>query len=99
MSAADFARTIEMIHETDPDRYLSGARAPILVQCARLDSDDNVRACPEVYRLAGGPKRLSWYDDDHTFTSLAALRDRLAWLEDYLKLQPLAPSISKFLDR
>lgn len=98
MSADEFARTLEMIHETDPDRYLVKARVPILVQCARMDSDDNVRACPEVYRLAGGPKKLSWYDDDHTFTSVEALRDRLAWLGEYLKLQPVGPVFSKFFE-
>src|SRR5262249_8885204 len=91
MSGTEFVRTLEMIHETDPDRYLPGARAPILVQCARLDSDDNVRACPEVYKLAGGPKKLSWYEDDHTFTSLEALRDRLTWLEEHLKLPRVVP--------
>jgi hypothetical protein len=99
MSATEFARTLEMIHKTDPENYLPGARAPVLVQCARLDSDDNARACPEVYRLVGGPKKIVWYDDDHTFTSLEALRDRLAWLEQYLKLQPLGPALSKFFDR
>jgi hypothetical protein len=75
------------------------ARAPVLVECARLDTDDNVRGCPIVYQLAGGPKRLIWYDDDHNFTSLEALRDRLAWLERYLKLEALEPHISKFLKR
>jgi len=98
MSAEEFARTLEMIHETDPDHFLPRTRAPILVQCARMDSDDNVRACPEVYRLAGGPKQLSWYDDDHSFTSLEALRDRLAWLDQHLKLQPLGPVLSKFFE-
>jgi pimeloyl-ACP methyl ester carboxylesterase len=99
MSASDFARTLEMIHETDPDNYLPRTHAPVLVQCARLDTDDNVRACPEVYRLAGGAKKLSWYDDDHTFTSIEALRDRLAWLEEHLKLQPVASALLKFLGR
>jgi hypothetical protein len=70
---------------------------PILVQCARLDSDDNVRACPEVYRLAGGPKKLAWYEDDHLFTSVEALRDRLAWLEKFLKLKSVGPALSKSL--
>ncbi|HEX3879083.1 MAG TPA: hypothetical protein VHW24_18985 [Bryobacteraceae bacterium] len=83
--------------EADPDRYLPKARAPMLVQCARLDTDDNVRACPEVYRLAGGEKRLAWYEDDHTFTSIEAMRDRLRWLEKYLKLRPMEPEIVKFL--
>jgi pimeloyl-ACP methyl ester carboxylesterase len=89
MTAAEFTRTLELIRETDPDLYLPAARAPVLVQCARYDSDDNVKACPEVHRLAGGPKRLAWYDDDHAFTSLEAMRDRLAWLQKYLKLKPM----------
>ncbi len=99
MSPSDFTRTLEMIRETDPDRFLPGARVPVLVQCARFDTDDNVRGCPEVHKLAAGPKRLVWYEDDHNFTSLEALRDRLAWLEKNLKLKPLAPEISKFLKR
>ncbi len=97
MSAADFDRTLALLRETDPDRYLPLARTPLLIQCARFDTDDNVRACPEVHRLAGGAKRIVWYDDDHNFTSLEALRDRLAWLQKYLKLKPLNPEIQKFL--
>lgn len=99
MSPAEFTRTLDLIREVDPERFLPKARAPILVQCARFDADDNVRACPEVHRLAGGPKEIKWYDDDHTFTSLEAMRDRLAWLEKYLKLKPLGPEIEKFLKR
>jgi len=52
-----------------------------------------------VYQIAGGSKRLIWYDDDHHFTSLEALRDRLAWPEKYLKLGPLGSHISKFFQR
>jgi len=96
MSPEEFAKTLDMLRETDPDRYLPKAHAPVLVQCARLDSDDNVRACPIVYQIAGGPKQLIWYDDNHHFTSLEALRDRLAWLEKYLRLEPLAPHIAEF---
>jgi pimeloyl-ACP methyl ester carboxylesterase len=53
MSSADFARTMELIRETDPDHFLPAARAPILVQCARYDTGRNVRGCLEVHRLAG----------------------------------------------
>lgn len=97
MSPTEFARTLGMIRETDPDHFLPESSASVLVQCARFDSDDNVEACPEVYRLAGGPKKLSWYEDDHGFTSLEALRDRLGWLGQHLKLQPIGPAVSKFL--
>lgn len=79
--------------------YLSRARAPMLVQCASFDTDANVLGCPEVHRQAGGPKRLAWYDDDHNFTSLEAMRDRLAWLQRYLKLKPLQPEIDGFMKR
>lgn len=81
----------------EPDPGLSRARAPVFVQCARLDTDANRRGCSEVHRLVGGPKRLAWYDDDHYFTSLEAVRDRLAWLQQYLKLKPLEPEIDAFL--
>jgi dienelactone hydrolase len=83
--------------EPDSARDLPHARAPVLVQCARLDTEANVRGCPEVHRHAGGPKSIVWYDDDHHFTSLEAMRDRLAWLERYLKLKPLQPEIEAFL--
>src|ERR1039457_912543 len=99
MSPEEFAKTLDMLRETDPERYLPMARAPVLVQCARLDTDDNVRGCPAVYEITGGPKRLIWYDDDHHFTSLEALRDRLARLEKYLGLEALGPHISEFLKR
>jgi dipeptidyl aminopeptidase/acylaminoacyl peptidase len=90
MTAAEFTRTLELVRETDPGRYLPAARAPVLVQCARFDTDDNVKGCPEIHGFAGGPKRLAWYDDDHNFTSLEAMKDRLDWLEKHLKLKPTA---------
>jgi pimeloyl-ACP methyl ester carboxylesterase len=99
MSPEEFDRTLAMVAETDPERYLPAARTPVLVQCARYDTDDNVRGCPEVDRLAGGPRQLAWYDDDHNFTSLEAMRDRLAWLQKYLRLRPLEPEIRTFLKR
>ncbi|MGA3043443.1 MAG: alpha/beta fold hydrolase [Bryobacteraceae bacterium] len=99
LSGGVTSKTLDMLRETDPDRYLPKARAPVLVQCARLDTDDNVRGCPLVYQITGGPKQLNWYDDDHHFTSLEALRDRLAWLEKYLALEALGPYIAEFLKR
>lgn len=56
MSVPEMVKTLALLREIDPDRYLPKSRAPMLVQCARFDSRDNVRACPEVYRLAGGAK-------------------------------------------
>lgn len=99
MSQEELDRTLTMMQEADPDRYLPAARAPVLVQCARFDTDDNVRACLEAHRLVGGPKQRSWYDDDHNFTSLEAMRDRLAWVEKHLKLKPVEPEIAKFMKR
>lgn len=34
--------------EADPGRYLPKTHAPVLVECARLDKDENVRGCPAV---------------------------------------------------
>jgi hypothetical protein len=99
MSVEEFEDTLEMIRETDPVHVLPKANAPVLVQCARFDTPDNIQGCPEVHALAGGPKQLIWYDDDHYFTSLEALRGRLAWLEKHLKLQPLRKHIARFLER
>lgn len=95
MSPEDFAHTLELLHAVDPDQFLPKARVPILVQCAHFDSDDNVKACPDVFELAGGPKKLLWYETDHSFNSLEALRDRLAWLEKYLRLPPITPALLK----
>lgn len=70
-----------------------------LVQCARFDTPDNVRACPDVYKAAGGEKWLEWYDDDHDFTSLEAKRDRLYWLEKQLGLKGVAKALRVMLLR
>lgn len=97
LSASEMEKTLALLRAIDPVHYLPAARAPMLIQCARLDSDDNVRACPEVHKLAGGHKQLLWYDDEHSFPSLEAVRDRLYWLQQHLKLQPLEPVIRSFL--
>jgi cephalosporin-C deacetylase-like acetyl esterase len=60
MSPEEFAKTLDMLRETDPERYLPSARAPVFVQCARFDTDDNVRACPTVYQIAGGFRCTGW---------------------------------------
>ena len=99
MNPADLKGMIEQIAEVDPDRFLPKAKAPILVQCARFDTDDNMVACPEVHKAAGGPKRLTWYDDDHNFTSTEAWIDRLYWLQRQLSLKPVRPAIDRWLAR
>jgi pimeloyl-ACP methyl ester carboxylesterase len=50
MSPEEFSKTLEMLRETDPGRYLQKARAPVQVQCARLDTGDSVRGCPRGWR-------------------------------------------------
>ncbi|MFN0103610.1 MAG: alpha/beta hydrolase family protein [Bryobacteraceae bacterium] len=85
----DLEHVLAGIVEVDADRYLPRARAAVLVQCARFDTPDNMKACPEVHRLAGGPKTLTWYDDDHNFSSFEAMRDRLYWLAGQFKLRGL----------
>lgn len=72
--------------EAGAERYLPQAKAAALVQCAQFDTPDNMKGCPEVHRLAGGPKRLTWYADDHNFTSYEAMRDRLYWLDAEFRL-------------
>lgn len=83
---ADFEELVAGIAGLEAELFLPLAVAPVLVQCARFDTPDNMRACPEVHRLAGGPKRLTWYEDDHNFTSYEAMRDRLYWLDGELRL-------------
>jgi len=87
MTPEDFAKTIEAIRVTDPANYLPLAKAPVLVQCARFDTPANLAGCLKVHELAGGPKRLTRYDDDHHFTSWEAARDRMMWLADHLALK------------
>ena len=87
------------IAEMDAERFLPKAKSPIFVQCARFDTPDNVRACPEVHRLAGGPKSLTWYDDDHNFTSFEAMRDRLYWMEAQLKLRGAGKVLERWARR
>lgn len=82
----DAEQLLAQIAEVDADHLLPLFRKPLFVQCAKFDSPDNLRACPEVHRLAGGPKKLAWYDDDHSFTSINAMRDRLYWLDSQFKL-------------
>jgi len=99
VTPAQLQRAVAQIAEVDPDRFLPKARAPILVQCAKFDTDDNMAACPEVHKLVGGPKRLTWYDDDHNFTSIEAWIDRLYWLQRQLGLKPVRPAIERWLGR
>lgn len=97
MTPEEFARALEGVLAIDPGRFLPKATAPVFVQCAKFDTDDNVRGCPLIHQRAGGPKRLTWYDDDHNFTALEALRDRLYWLETTLKLRPVRPVLERWL--
>jgi pimeloyl-ACP methyl ester carboxylesterase len=97
MTPGEFTRTLELLSETDPARYLPLAKAPVLVQCARWDTPDNVAACPAVAELAAGPKRLVWYEDDHNFTSWEAARDRLHWFARHLRLKGIDRAIRDLL--
>ncbi len=94
MSPAEFERTLQAIESTDPAQFLPLATAPVLVQCARLDTPDNVAGCPKVHDLAGGPKTLRWYDDDHHFSSWEAAMDRLKWFEKYLRVRSVRPAVN-----
>ncbi len=96
---ADFAGMVAGMAEVEAERFLPLGKAPVLVQCARFDTADNIRACPEVHRLAGGPKWLSWYDDDHNFTSYEATRDRLYWLEERFKLEGVGEVLRRWARR
>jgi len=78
---------LKEMEEVDAARYLPKATAPILVQCARFDTPDNINACPQVHAAAGGPKTLTWYPDDHNFTSLDAMRDRVFWFAERFRLR------------
>lgn len=82
-----------------PENFLPQAKAPILVQCARFDTPDNLAGCPQVHTLAGGPKRLVWYHDDHAFTSWEAAVDRMNWLASHLKFRDVPKAIRDHLRR
>ena len=96
---ADFAALLEGLKEMEAERFLPLGKAPVLVQCARFDTPDNLKACPEVHRLAGGPKRLSWYEDDHNFTSYEAMRDRLYWLDGQLQFGDVGAVLRRWARR
>ena len=74
------------------DRHHPGA--------ARAHLDRVLRVRPEsadVHRLAGGPKRLTWYEDDHNFTSIEAMRDRLYWLQAHLHLRGVEAALRRWM--
>jgi pimeloyl-ACP methyl ester carboxylesterase len=98
-SSPDYERRLAEIAEVDPERFLPRVRAAVFVQCALFDTPDNVRACPEVHRLAGGPKRLTWYEEDHNFTSVEAMRDRLYWLDSQLNLRGVGKVLKEWVRR
>lgn len=80
-------------------RYLPQTRRSVFVQCARFDTPENITACPAVHRLAGGPKRLTWYDEDHNFTSQEAMRDRLRWLAAELQIHGIESALRRSVRR
>lgn len=90
---------LQQIAGVDAGRYLPQTRRSVFVQCARFDTLDNVKGCPEVHRLAGGPKRLTWYDEDHNFTSHEAMRDRLRWLAAELGIGGIEPALLRSVRR
>jgi len=92
----DLDRVLSGIAEVDAEQFLPHAKSPVFVKCAKFDTPDNVRACPEVHRLAGGPKSLTWYQDDHNFTSFEATRDRLSWLTKELKLSGMEKVLTRW---
>lgn len=95
----DYERVLREIAEVDADKFLPRTKAAMFVQCARFDTPDNVRACPDVHRLAGGPKALRWYEDDHTFTSHEAMRDRFYWLSEQLKVRGADAALNRWAKR
>ncbi len=98
LSPEDLRRTLELVSQVDPERFLPQATAPILFQCARFDSEDLIRECGIAHKLAGSStKPLRWYDVDHNFVDLEATRDRLYWLEKQLRLAPVRPVLERLL--
>ena len=87
MTAAEFEETLHLLSATEPSRHLPNAKGPLLIQCARFDTPDNIAGCPKVHALARGASQLTWYDDDHYFTSWEAGQDRLRWLARHLSLR------------
>jgi dienelactone hydrolase len=97
MSGDEFDRTMQAIDEVAPKLFLPLAKAPILVQCARLDTPGNVAGCPQVHASAGSKeKRIVWYDDDHHFTSWEAAYARLDWMAMHLRLRGLKSAWLEF---
>jgi dipeptidyl aminopeptidase/acylaminoacyl peptidase len=98
VSPSELRRTLELVSQVDPERFLPQAAAPILFQCAHFDSEDLVRECGIAHKLAGSAvKRLQWYEADHGFADMESTRDCLYWFEKHLRLRPVRPLLERLL--
>ena len=75
---------IQQMMELDPVTHVAHlAPAPILFQYARQDEHVPEAQALLLYRAAGEPKQMRWYEADHALNE-AATQDRIAWLSERL---------------
>lgn len=60
--------------------------ASVFLQFALFDAYISVEAGKVYYEAARDPKAIAWYPTSHEFTSVEALADRAAWLEEKIGL-------------
>ncbi|MGH9661625.1 MAG: alpha/beta hydrolase family protein [Bryobacteraceae bacterium] len=78
----------EVMAPLDARHYLpSSAPTKLLFQASRRDAGVPEQDSLDFAAAAQQPKELRWYDDDHALRTPAAVRDRVEWLRQALKLR------------
>ena len=84
-----------LFEDTDGLAYIArSSPTKLLFQAGREDEIVPRDALQRLYRAAGKPKEIRWYDGGHDLP-LQAYRDHLAWLQQALSIQgPPVPGAS-----
>ncbi|MBC5827472.1 MAG: hypothetical protein GIW99_07315 [Candidatus Eremiobacteraeota bacterium] len=83
-SKAVVAAYIKALAPLNPDRFVAGARAPILMQDPDQDAFISRAMLLDYLAHAHEPKSLRWYVGCHELNDPAAQRDRIKWLAQLL---------------
>lgn len=81
---------LESMDELDPINHVANlSPAPLLFQFGDDDIHLPEERALDFFEAAGDPKAISWYNAGHGLNA-EATNDRIAWLEEQLKLAPIA---------
>src|ERR1700758_1466962 len=81
--------------EIDALRFVShAAPIPLLLQFANYEQYFDKTSMQHYAEAASEPKKVLYYDTGHDLNDPQALKDRYAWLVQYIKLRPEALPIS-----